>query len=71
MLLTLFLVLLSQADDLANDFNIEAVALRLLENLSFAFVQFPNFFFDFLNALDNGPQLITRNVDWPTMFYSR
>ncbi len=38
MRLALFLILLSQPDDLSKDFNIEAVALRFLENLFLGFV---------------------------------
>ena len=61
MFLALLLVLLAQAHDLANDLDIEAVALGFLKDLALSFVELFDLFFDVLDALDDGAQLITRN----------
>jgi hypothetical protein len=62
----LLLILLSQPDDLSKDLNVEAIALGFLKNLPLAFVQLFDFFFDVLDAFDDGAQLITRNLNRST-----
>jgi hypothetical protein len=62
----LLLILLSQPDDLSKDLNVEAIALGFLKNLPLAFVQLFDFFFDVLDAFDDGAQLIARNLNRST-----
>src|SRR5690348_6024654 len=62
LLVSLLLVLLANADHFPQHLDVEAIALRFRKDLPLGLVQFLDFLVDVLDALDDGPQLITWNV---------
>src|ERR1700692_3995400 len=62
LLVALFLILLAHPDHLPQYFDVEAVALGFEIDFLFAFGGLPDLLLDALDALHDGPQLITRNT---------
>src|ERR1019366_4605473 len=62
LLVALLLVLLAHSDHLPQNLDVEAVALGFEIDFLLAFGELFDLLLDTLNALDDGPQLITRNT---------
>jgi hypothetical protein len=56
--------LLAHPNHFSKNLDVEAVALGFEKDFFLGFGEFLDFPLDVLDALDDSPQLITRNVDW-------